>query len=510
MRASTCWSLSDVLESRGLGIVLRGSRERQFQSLQTPVHKRNRFQKILGLLFVFMWAGISAQSKPTSPLKVSLPTAGQIKVEAEKLSPARSWSFRNAYAGALGIAERVEEFRAFGDSGQDALAKKSAAGEYQSELDATRISYTVRLANPRPTDIPHVSWLAEDRGLLMLADLVPVGLESLSVEFELPAGWTVDSSVTPDTNGRYEVGIPDKAVFLVGRSLRKASKSVGGMMLETVFNGTWRFKDEEAVDAATAVMEKYLALTEFKLPGRSVIMFVPTPVSLGNSIWKAETRGSTVVVLMDPAARVERWLGQVRVLLTHEMLHLWVPNALKLEGDYDWFFEGFTLYTALRTALELKIIDFKGYLATLAGVYDAYISHPDTRSLIDESERRWSSEGTQVYVKGMLVAFLYDLMVRKDSGGRTTLANYYRELFSGGVADGADGNEAIIRLLGSSPAGNEFTKSYIETNKEIRLEQLLPAYGLQLDASGKSSQLRVSSGLSEDQKQVLRSLGYRN
>ena len=478
------------------------------------MHKRNRFQKILGLLVVFMWAGTSAQARPTSHLKISIPTASptasQIKVEADELSPARSWSFRNAYAGALGIADRVEEFRAIGDSGQDARAKKSATGEYQSDLDATRISYMVKLSNPRPTDIPYVSWLAEDRGLLMLADLVPVGLESLSVEFELPAGWTVESSITPDANGRYELSAPDKAVFFVGRSLRNASKSVDGMMLETVFSGTWRFKDEEALDAATTMMQKYLALTGFKLPGKSVIMFAPTPVSLGNSIWKAETRGSTVVVLMDPAARVERWLGQVRVLLTHELLHLWVPNALKLEGDYDWFFEGFTLYTALRTALELKIIDFKGYLTTLAGVYDAYISHPDTLSLIDESERRWSSAGTQVYVKGMLVAFLFDLMIRKDSAGKTTLADLYRKLFNGAGADSADGNEVIIRLLGSSPAGNEFTKSYIETNKEIRLEQLLPTYGLQLDASGKSSQLRVSGGLSEDQKQLLRSLGYRN
>ena len=43
-----------------------------------------------------------------------------------------------------------------------------------------------------------------------------------------------------------------------------------------------------------------------------------------------------------------------------------MPNSLKLEGDYDWFFEGFTLYMALRTALELKVIDFKGFLKTLA------------------------------------------------------------------------------------------------------------------------------------------------
>ena len=48
-----------------------------------------------------------------------------------------------------------------------------------------------------------------------------------------------------------------------------------------------------------------------------------------------------------------------------------MPNSLKLEGDYDWFFEGFTLYTALRTALELAVIDFKEMLNTLGRVYDS-------------------------------------------------------------------------------------------------------------------------------------------
>jgi predicted metalloprotease with PDZ domain len=241
-----------------------------------------------------------------------------------------------------------------------------------------------------------------------------------------------------------------------------------------------------------------------------MIMIASSPVSLGNSIWKAETRGSSVVVLMDPAARDRNSIAQVRVIFTHEVLHLWVPNSLKLEGDYDWFFEGFTLYMALRTALELKVINFKGFLTTLAAVYDSYSSHPDQRSLVEESERRWTTSGTQVYVKGMLVAFLYDLLVRRESSGRTSLAGIYRELFNGGVAANTSGNEAIIRLLGSSPASKDFVKSYVENIGEIKLEQLLPAYGLQLDSSGKGTQLRVSRELNEDQKQLLRSIGHRD
>jgi predicted metalloprotease with PDZ domain len=467
--------------------------------------------KLVQILCVLISAAcVSVSADGRSRVKISIPAVGQIRVDTELSTPARSWSFRNAYAGALGLAERVDEFQAFTASGKDVSAKKSATGEFRSDLEAGRISYTVRLSNPRASDLPHVSWLAEDRGFLMFADLLPVEIASLSAEFVLPTEWTVESSMVPDANRRYEVSAPEKSVFFLGRLLRKASKIAGGMTLETVVNGAWRFNEDAAMNAATEVMEKYLALTGFRLPGKSVIMIAASPVALGNSIWKAETRGSSVVVLMDPAARSKNSLGQLRVIFTHELLHLWVPNSLKLEGDYDWFFEGFTLYMALQTALELKVINFKGFLTTLAGVFDSYSSHPDELSLIQESERRWTSAGSQVYVKGMLVAFLYDLLVRKESGGKTTLAAVYRDLFNGHIADGANGNEAIIRLLGSSPAGKDFVKSYVENIKEIKLEQLLPAYGLHLDSNGTTSQLQVGRELNEDQKQLLRSLGYRN
>ena len=85
-------------------------------------------------------------------------------------------------------------------------------------------------------------------------------------------------------------------------------------------------------------------------------------------------------------------------------------------------FEGFTLYTALRTSQELGGIDFKETLNTLGRVYDVYLSHPDEQSLIEASETRWTNFGSQVSIKGMLVAFLYDLKIRKESGGKLTLA----------------------------------------------------------------------------------------
>jgi hypothetical protein len=443
----------------------------------------------------------SAQAKVTI-----LVTPGAVTVQAGLAAPARSWSFRNAYAGALGFADRVKDFRATNASGQDAGGKKSASGEYRSERDATHITYTVDLSHANSTEVPHLSWFTAGRGFLMFADLIPRDIEALSADFNLPLGWMLESSISPDKNSHYEVLDPENAVFVVGNTLRKIV--TGDSSLHLVVSGTWPFKDDKVFDAATEVMTYYTSLTRFRLRGKSLIAIAPFP--LGGSKWKAETRGTTVMLLIDPAANFNAWLDQLKIIFTHEMLHLWVPNSLKLEGDYDWFFEGFTLYLALRAALELKVINFKGFLKTLAGTYDAYLSHADDVSLVQASETRWITGSNQVYVKGMLVAFLYDLKLRKETGGSATIADRYRELFDGRVAANANGNEAIITLLDAAPAMNGFGKLYVENNTKLELEQLLPAYGLTLDSAGQKSQLQVSRDLTAEQKQLLRSLGYRD
>ena len=144
----------------------------------------------------------------------------------------------------------------------------------------------------------------------------------------------------------------------------------------------------------------------------------------------------------------------------------------------------------------------------MGGAYKYYLDQPDTVSLIEASETRWTSGWSHVYIKAMLVAFLYDLMLRKESGGKTTLADRYRELFNGGATDGAEGNEAIIKVLGSSPALKDFTKSFIENQRELKLEEFVREYGLQLHLSDIKRPLTVSDKLDDGQKQVLRSLGY--
>jgi hypothetical protein len=455
---------------------------------------------ILGLCALFICLTcIEGRAQAQTRVKVTVPSYDQVRIQAHLFSPSRLWSFRNAHAGVLGIAERIDRFRANGT-----YVRMIAMGEFRSPGDATEIDYIVHMRKPTAADGAHVTWLTEDHGFLMFADLLPQGLEAIAVEFELPKGWTIQSAIAPDEDGVYQVSEPDDAIFFVGRSIRKSSKKE----LDSFVTGTWPFKDSVAEKAASRVMEKYVELTAFRLPSRPAVMIAPLPVSTGSTQWRAETRGSTVLVLMDPQAPLKNWKGQLEIIFSHEVLHLWVPNALRLHGDYGWFFEGFTLYTALLTALDLKAIDFQEYLDTLARVYDSYISYPNVLSLIEASERRWTHPWPVVYDKGMLVAFLYDLLLRKESGGKTTLASQYRELFNPGPADRGDGNEVIIKLLSSTPGAAELATSYISGKKDLELDRYLASYGLILDTSGKSSRLVITNKLDENQKRLLKSLGY--
>ena len=81
---------------------------------------------------------------------------------------------------------------------------------------------------------------------------------------------------------------------------------------------------------------------------------------------------------------------------------------------------------------------------------------------------------------------LYDLAIKRDSGGKMWLGSVYKKLFARAAVQPANGNDVIIQLLSSTPAGADLAKSYIEGQRELDLKPLFA-----------------------DQKQLLKSLYYR-
>jgi hypothetical protein len=481
------------------------------QSLQS-VSSTIPFNKLSALVFVMCLSAVSTLSQPReSRIKISIDNPPELSVTIEQSTPTSSWSFKNAYAGTLGLGERIEKFRVSRAS-ESVQVKTIATGEFRSEGLAESVSYVVRVTPHQKNELAHVSWLAKDYGLLMLADLLPVlpGRErGTAVEFELPEDWLVYSSVMSDRERRFSLDDLEKAVFFVGRGLRSNSKRVRDIEFKVITNIDWNFSDKSLLNSAARVLERYFELTGFKLRGKPTILLAPFPGPDSSSEWKAETRGSTLVLLLNSQAQVKNWMGLLGVIFTHELFHLWVPNSLALNGDYDWFFEGFTLYIALQEALSLKLIGFQEYLDTLGRVYDSYRSQPDNHTLLEASERRWTSSSSAVYDRGMLVAFIYDLILKRESNGKQTVRDLYRSLFAKFADKPANANDVIIGLLTSLPATSNFARSFIETRDRIELEKILPAFGIKIDSSLSQSHVSVLKELSDEQKKLLRSLGYR-
>lgn len=453
------------------------------------------------VVLLLLVGSVSAQT-PMSNVSVTI-DGSRARVSLKSSVGSKQWSFLNAYAGALDLGERVQDF-----STNAAKVRRLASGEFESESEVSEVNYVVRLDKVRPGDLAHVSWISGEFGFLMLRDLLPdvvLKQPAIRLNLEIPVGW---SAATSDVSEReYVVDSPDKRVIFVGRNLRRVEAR--DKKVQLYLHGDWKFKDKDALRSLEKVFKSYLDLTKF-VPARPVKIFVaPIPTPTTSSQWKAETRGSTVVLLVNRDADFSNWIGQLGVIFTHELFHVWIPNSLKLEGDYDWFFEGFTLYVALQTALKLELINFEEYLATLARVYDSYLSYADHQSLLEASAARWTSSNSLVYDKGMLVAFFYDLVLRRETGGAQALKDKYSSLFLTLPGKSIEANKAIIDLLGSTDASRRILKSYVEERRQVELAEVLSPFGIDVVVGSNRSALKVRKNLTPDQSKLLKSLGYR-
>jgi predicted metalloprotease with PDZ domain len=441
----------------------------------------------------------------------------RVRIEAEQAKATKVWSFRNVYAGMIGLGERVENLSLYDAQGSEVAARKLAPGEYEAARDATKVRYELKLDPPRETnDTAHVSWLTASRGVLMPGDLLPLPLARAKLSLTLPESWKAATIETQNGGGQYEIEDADSSIFFIGADLRVAQTSVRGMKIAFATAGEWAFADEDVVTVIRDVLAQHERAVGSVPRERALILLAPFPQAADgardSTRWSAETRGGTVLFLSGRAASRSAGLARLSVPLAHELFHLWVPNALALSGDYDWFYEGFTVYQATRASVELGYLTFQDYLDSLARAYDIYLAarERDDLSLIDASARRWGGSGASVYQKGMLVAALYDLSVRQQSRGKRSLEDVYRHLFRGRRARGEsrEGNATVIAALNSVSGGSDFSKRYIESVNRLDLTTALEAFGLQLGRGGARTHITVSNSLSRAQRDLLRQIGY--
>lgn len=467
------------------------------------------------LCFVLSWTthDVSAQALDVKISVVSVSPA-RVRVEGRRDGAATAWSIRNFYGSAAGLAERVENFALMNDDGAAVAVKRLAPGEFSATVPAKHFSYDFRLDPPAfVSDSPHVSWLTAGRGLLMLADLLPVPLSTAKVELSIPTGWKISTSELRGRAGLFEVAEAERAVFAVGRDLRERRGRAGSLAFTFATAGEWAFTEEEAADSAAEILKLHQETAGVAPRQNPTVILLPLPqTGAAGNLWSAETRGSTVVLVSGRLPSKLAAKAQLDGALTHELFHLWVPNGLALEGEYGWFYEGFTNYVALRAGMKRGQLTFHDYLNALGSAYDSYRRARGLRevSLTETAQRRFTGGGALVYHKGMLVALLYDLTLMRQARGRNSLTDVYRELFRRHARGQVhtDGNRAVVEALGATGGMRAFVERYVEGNAELTLPPLIEPFGLKVLPGGVRTHVGVADKLDAEQRELLRKLGY--
>ncbi len=433
--------------------------------------------------------------------------------------------FRKAFSLSHLTGRRPLQVQFSNYDGKQMGFQELSEGEYLAEDEIRSWSYVIDLspvADRRAS--AHASWISGEIGLLMMRDLWPrieTANDHALLNLRLPEGWSLsvdklpDGSVTPlpglSAADGWFAGASTESVFVIGKHWREREIHAAPT-IKLILSGEWHFTDAEAADMVRQVHGEYERLLGRSVYGSVSVTLTKFPVSASPGSWEAETRGNNVTIISSDMPFKTQSLQRLHEQLRHELFHLWIPNGVNLTGNYDWFYEGFALYQSLKLAVGLNRIRFEDFLDTLSRAHSIDSAQSQSMSLIQASATRFSGANTQVYARGMLVAFLCDLAMLQKSRGKRSVENLVRDLFEKHRKPNAasDANTAVLGLLRSNPELVPIVEKYVSGAGKIDWTAELAAAGITDIDNGPITTLRVNEKLNGRERTLLDKLGYNN
>lgn len=462
--------------------------------------------RILLLITLLLPSTASAQSIDLT-IRITESRGSLVQIEGKMLDQkTRNLSFVRSVGGFDKLGERISAMVLKDSAGKIISYRSPIPGEFVSDSEITEFSYLIDLSPRKEQNAAaHVSWLANGVGALMPDDLFPRPGNGYSgqveMQFSLPDGWMVNAETIPLS----AVAVRD-AVFFVGKGLQRSSVSVASSRIEIIKQGEWQFSDKDLEDAVTEIAHEYRRMFE-NAPDRFTVGILKFPNSGQSGQWQAETRGRNITIVSSDMAFRTQSIQRLHEQLRHEMFHLWIPNGVNLSGNYDWFYEGFALYQSLKTAVALNRIRFEDFLDTLSRAQAIDARQTNRLSLIDASKKRWNGADTYIYARGMVTAFLIDLVLLGNSKGRLSITDVLHEVYEKHRVPNPhmDGTEAVLNILNRHSDLRSIVEGYIKGSGIIEWDTELAHAGLE-----SKNGLSVMTKLTGRQKQLLDRLGYNN
>ena len=324
-------------------------------------------------------------------------------------------------------------------------------------------------------DEDHVAISA--RALFLTTDKV----QAADIRFELPSRWQVAapwpaSPISRAYRASSKIDFTDNFVVFFTRPVDVVTAA--GFRLQVATMGHWTKLTPLVRDTLQAIVTREVALMGYQQREAYNVVLVPMQDTGGEAY-----RQSFVYAFKDPT---EANRGDWANTMAHEIFHYW--NYARLQGaDYastQWFQEGFTEYVANLTVVGGGIITPTAFREKLAGHVANY------RRLTTTLEAIGTHKGPPLYSAGALVAFTFDVMIRKATVNRLNIGSFFRNFWR--YTNGGDRKYAWpdieASLRGTVPLDwRGFYEHHIKGNEPLPLDRAFKDAGLLLQSGGDSS-----------------------
>lgn len=432
---------------------------------------------------------------------------------ADEAGSVRGFSFVDEHAGIKGLSARVTELRTFDRYGSEIPNRRGEGGTVFADAPVYAVTYAVDIETRSDATLgAHVSWFACGDGALMMYDLLPVSKEAgppVKVTIDTARSALKISSVyTPEKDGAFLVTDVDNAVFVLSATARNLSASAEGADLSFSVIGSWQYTDEDLVSMTREILAEYKRIFGL-VPFRRIHLSI---MKIGcedlRDRWRAETRGPSVLILSSPSTYRNHGAQLIHEQLRHELLHLWIPNALRLRGDYSWFYEGFTFYRALIAGASLGRIRFEDVLDALADSYRRAGSSGRWYNVGESGGIPLSSPGGVQYSQAVLLAFAADVAMMDGSG--KNVDDLLRKVFREGtrLPVDEDAGEFVISKMAEYGPLIPIIGNHIRGTLPPDWAAFFQKAGLKKEPAAAGIRLSVVETPDRRQRAMLRRLGY--
>lgn len=202
-------------------------------------------------------------------------------------------------------------------------------------------------------------------------------------------------------------------------------------------------------------------------------------------------------------------LQQLVYLFNHELMHNWIGHTIENENEEEqyWFSEGFTEYYTFKNIALNRVggAEPESFLSSInEAVRNLYSSpvrdQPNSQLTYDNF---WSNPdyGKLPYYRGAVFAFILDMQIKKESGGKFSLDNLMRDLLKRAREGERLGHSLFLEVLDEYWSGGEsYFKKHILNGEFYDLEFWYKAFQLEYEPIGQVYELGFE--LSENRRTV--------